>query len=451
MTARETRVAKPLRTIRAAMATVVTLAGLTLTMSPATAAASPHTRTACPTSKSPGIAACMILIRTDIKQRRESFFHGQAPVGFGYGPADLVAAYKLGTTKAVRKIAVIDAFNDPNAVFDLATYRSAWGLPKCRTLTKAGCLTVTNQLGATKKLPKNAGSTGWATQESVDVDLASAICPSCHIFLVEANSPKIEDLGTALNSAVEVLGASFVSNSYGTPESQAELGFDAKFYKHAGVAVTAAAGDSGFGVSYPAASEWVTAVGGTTLRKGGGSQRGWTESVWGSKAGGPGTGSGCSEFEPVPPAQTGRHLAAKDCPRRIDNDVAAVADPRTGVASYDTYDQHGWLEVGGTGVSAPLIAAVYALAGVPARGSFPNSYFYKHRQLSSTTQGTGGLNDITQGANGTCTTDPILCTAETGYDGPSGCGTPKGQSDFGPPPAQVRGRPRMSGHPVCIT
>src|SRR6185437_13872365 len=129
----------------------------------------------CPTSKTAGIAAYMILIRTDLKQRRESLFHGKAPVGFGFGPASLVAAYKLGTSKAVRKIAVVDAFNDPKAVSDLATYRSAWGLPKCKALTKAGCLTVTNQLGEIKRLPKNAGSTGWATQESVDVDMASAI------------------------------------------------------------------------------------------------------------------------------------------------------------------------------------------------------------------------------------------------------------------------------------
>ncbi|HEY3902986.1 MAG TPA: hypothetical protein VGM14_03620 [Streptosporangiaceae bacterium] len=445
---------KRLRAFRATMATVVTLAGVTLAMSPATAAASPHTRPACPTSRSSQTAACMILIRTDIKQKPEGFFHGKAPVGFGYGPADLVAAYKLGSSKAVRKIAVVDAFNDPKAVSDLATYRSAWGLPKCIKSTGAGCLTVTNQLGSAKKLPADARSTGWATEESVDVDMVSAICPSCHIFLVEASGPSLVDLGTALDSAVKVLGASFVSNSYGTSESKAELGFDTKFYEHAGVAVTAAAGDNGFGVSYPAASEWVTAVGGTTLKKGGGGKRGWTETVWGKKAGGAGsgTGSGCSRFEPVPPGQTSKHLVAKSCTRRIDNDVAAVANPRTGVASYDTYDQHGWLEVGGTGVSAPIIAAVYALAGVPAPGTFPNSYFYKHRQLDGMTQAAnGGLNDITQGANGTCTTDVILCNAETGYDGPSGCGTPDGQSGFDPPASQIRRRPEMSGHPVCIT
>jgi subtilase family serine protease len=442
------------RSFGATLAAGTVVAGLTLATSPAAAAATPHTRPACPTSKSPQTAACMILIRTDVKQRRESFFHGKAPVGFGYGPADLVAAYKLGRSKAVRKIAVVDAFNDPNAVSDLATYRSAWRLPKCIKLTGAGCLTVTTQLGSTKKLPKNAGSTGWATEESADIDMISAICPTCHIFLVEANSPKIDDLGIALDSAVKRLGASFVSNSYGTSESQAELGFDTRFYKHAGVAVTAAAGDNGFGVSYPAASEWVTAVGGTTLKKGGGGKRGWTETVWGNKAGGAnsGTGSGCSEFEPAPPAQTSKPLAPKTCTRRIDNDVAAVADPRTGVGSYDTYDQRGWLEVGGTGVSAPIIAAVYALAGVPARGTFPNSYFYKHRQPGDLTQAAGGgLNDITQGADGTCTTDPLLCNAETGYDGPSGCGTPDGQSGFGPPASQIRRRPKMSGHPVCIT
>lgn len=446
---------KKLSAVRALMAVVLTMTGLTLAISPATAnpssVVSPRTRPACPTSQNPGIAACMILIRTDIKQRPESFFHGKAPTGFGFGPGDLAAAYKLGTSKAVRKIAVVDAFNDPNAVSDLATYRSAWRLAKCKTSTKAGCLTVTNQLGATRKPPRNAGNTGWATEESVDVDMVSAICPNCHIYLVEANSPSLSDLGTAVNSAIKVLGADYVSNSYGTVESTAELGFDAKFYKHAGVAMTAAAGDNGFGVSYPAASEWITAVGGTTLTKGGGGKRGWTETVWGTRTGGPssGTGSGCSSFEPRPPQQTGKRWMTKGCTLRIDNDVAAVADPRTGVASYDTYDQHGWLEVGGTGVPTPIIAAVYALAGVPRPGTFPNSYPYKHPRR---------LNDITKGANGSavarvsgdCSSDPTLCTAGTGYDGPSGCGSPDGQSDFAAPArSRVRRIPAMSGHPVC--
>jgi hypothetical protein len=437
-----------LRVFGTLITAVLTVAGLTLAAGIAaagSAAAVAPTRPACAASQTPPLAACLVLIRTDIKQRPESAFGDKAPKGFGYGPADLVGAYKLGSLKTIRKIAVVDAYNDPKAAADLATYRSAWGLPKCRPSTKAGCLTVTNEFGASK-LPKNAGGSGWATEASVDVDMVSAICPSCQIFLVEAGSASLKDLGTAVNTAVKVLGAKYVSNSYGSPESRAELGYDTKYYKHAGVAVTAAAGDSGYGVSYPAASPWVTAVGGTTLTKGGGN-RGWTETVWGGRTG-QGTGSGCSKFEPRPPMQQGKDWLTKGCTHRIDNDVAAVANPGTGVASYDTYDQHGWLEVGGTGVSAPIIAAVYALAGVPAAGTFPVTYPYHDP---------GELNDVTKGLNGTCSSLPVLCHAGPHYDGPTGCGTPNGRSTFVRPKTAVRTRgagrvlrPGMSGHPCLL-
>ena len=372
-------------------------------------------RRACAVAQRPGVAACMALVRTDVRQRPAAFFRLAAPVGFGYGPADLVSAYKLPSSTTVRNVAVVDAYNDPNAVSDLATYRSSWGLPACNTTTGAGCLTVTNQNGAASPLPANSGSTGWATEESLDVDMVSATCPSCHIFLVEANSPTIGNLGTAVNSAVSVLGAGYVSNSYGASESSAETGWDTSYYNHPGVAVTASAGDGGYGVSYPAASQWVTAVGGTSLTRSS-TARGWTETVWGSSAGGEGTGSGCSKFEGKPSFQT-----HKGCSHRIDNDVAAVADPNTGVAVYDTYDQGGWLEVGGTSASSPIIASVFALAGAPAAGTFPNSYPYADP---------GALNDVTVGANGSCPAHPFLCHAKVGYDGPTGLGTPNGTAAF---------------------
>ena len=436
---------KNLRTCRRLATAALTAGVLTVAATPATAttAAGPRTRRACPVTKSPRTATCMVLIRTDIKQKTETFFHGKPPVGFGYGPSDLASAYELPSSHVVRNVAVVDAYNDPKAVSDLATYRAAWGLPKCDAKTKAGCLTVTNQFGVTIPLPRNMKSSGWATEESLDVDMVAAICPSCRIFLVEATSPSIKDLGTAVNSAIKLLGAKYVSNSYGAPESSAEIGYDAKYYKHAGVAVTAAAGISGYGVSYPAASRWVAAVGGTTLTRGGGT-RGWTETVWGRSTGGEGTGSGCSRFEPKPPVQTGKGFpVSRTCKHRVDNDVAAVADPRTGVAIYDTYDQHGWLEVGGTGVSAPIIAAVFALAGVPAAGTFPLTYPYMDRKE---------LHDVTRGANGTCRRSLILCHAERGYDGPSGCGSPWGVSAFRLHIHLVRLRgPNMAGLPCMPT
>ncbi len=356
----------------------------------------------------------MSLIRNGVTQRTEATLGRKTPVGYGYGPSSLISAYKLPSSTTVTKVAVIDAYNDPDAVSNLATYRSAWGEPACNTSTEAGCLTVTNQAGAASPLPTNSGDTGWATEESLDVDMVSAICPSCHIYLVEAKSPTTKHLGKAVNSAVNVIGADFVSNSYGGSQSSSDPTFDTDYYKHAGKAIVASAGDGGYGVSYPAASQYVTSVGGTSLNTSSGT-RGWTETVWGSSGGGEGTGSGCASHEAKPSWQTD-----SGCSKRTDNDVAAVADPNTGVAVYDTYDQGGWLEVGGTSASSPIIASVFALAGTPAAGTYPSSYPYAHAS---------DLFDVTSGADGSCSPS-YLCTAGAGYDGPTGLGTPDGVGAF---------------------
>ena len=354
--------------------------------------------------------ACLVLVRTDVPQRSAAAVGNGAPVGSGYGPSQLQSAYKLPSSTAGKKqiVAVVDAYNDPKAVSDFNTYRSSWGLPACNTTTKAGCLTVVNENGATSPLPVNASSTGWATEESLDVDMVAAICPNCRVYLVEANNPRTSDLGTGVDSAVSVLHAKYVSNSYGGGEDSSDPSLDSTYYKHKGVAVTASAGDDGYGVSYPAASRDVTAVGGTSLVTAS-NTRGWNETVWN------GTGSGCSQFDSKPKFQ-------KDtgCSRRTDNDVAAVADPNTGVAIYDTYDQGGWIEVGGTSASSPIIASVYTLAGAPAATTLPVKFPYKH---------TTSLFDVTSGNNGSCS-PAYLCTGEVGYDGPTGWGTPNGVGAF---------------------
>jgi subtilase family serine protease len=374
-------------------------------------AATQNYRRVCAVTTRPAIMSCMALIRTDIRQRLEAAFGHDAPVGYGYGPSDLRSAYNLPSTTAGRgqTVAVVDAYNDPDAVSNVATYRSAWGLPACDSSTGAGCLTVLNQNGKASPLPTNAGDTGWATEESLDVDMVSAICPKCHILLMEADAASVKSLGTAVDSAVR-LGAGFVSNSYGGSQSKNDPTYDTDYYQHPGIAVTASAGDDGYGVSYPAASQYVTSVGGTSLVKDPAVTRGWTETVW------DGTGSGCARKDEAKPSWQ----KDKGCHNRTDNDVAAVADPDTGVAIYDTYDQSGWLEVGGTSVASPLIASVYALAGTPTAGTYPSSYPYAH---------TGDLNDVTVGSNGTCH-ETYLCTAGPGYDGPTGWGTPNGTGAF---------------------
>jgi hypothetical protein len=223
------------------------------------------------------------------------------------------------------------------------------------------------------------------------------------------------DLGTAVNTAVS-LGAVAVSNSYGGQENLAETGVDL-YFNHPGVAITVSSGDSGYGVEYPASSSYVTAVGGTSLVRNS-SSRGWTESAWNHAS------SGCSAYESKPSWQTD-----PGCTRRAVADVAAVGDPATGVAAYDSYRTTGWQVFGGTSVSAPIIAGVYALAGRPAAGTYPSAYPYSH---------TASLHDVTVGSNGSC---PVgyLCTAGVGYDGPTGSGTPNGTGAF------------TSGSPVTIT
>ena len=340
----------------------------------------------------------------------------------GLGPTDIQSAYKLaGLDAAGRTVAVVDAYNDPNAASDLATYRSQYGLPACTVAN--GCFGQVNQSGAAGPLPSD--DAGWAEEESLDLDAISAACPTCHILLVEANSAGTADLAAAENAAAAAPGVAAVSNSYGGSEAASETSTDGD-YDHPGIAITASSGDGGHGVEYPAASPDVTAVGGTTLTAAG-NARGWTETAWS------GAGSGCSQYEPKPSWQLD-----PGCARRTVADVSADADPNSGLAIYDTYNTcgsssecdtmieegavqglDGWAQVGGTSLSSPLTASVYALAGNTASidgGSYP----YAH---------TGSLFDATSGSNGSCA-GSYLCTAGPGYDGPTGLGTPDGTGAF---------------------
>ncbi|MET8947771.1 putative Ig domain-containing protein [Streptomyces sp. NPDC004542] len=359
----------------------------------------------CATAK-PGHASCFAQRRTDIRQRLAA---AVAAAPSGLSPANLHSAYNLPSTGGSGlTVAVVDAYNDPNAESDLATYRSTYGLSAC---TKAnGCFKQVSQTGSTISLPTN--DTGWAGEEALDLDMVSAVCPNCNIVLVEASSATDSDLGTAENEAV-ALGAKFVSNSWGGSESSSQTSEDTSYFKHPGVAITVSSGDSAYGAEYPATSQYVTAVGGTALSASSNS-RGWTESVWKTSST-EGTGSGCSSYDPKPSWQTDT-----GCSKRMEADVSAVADPATGVAVYDTYGGSGWAVYGGTSASAPIIAGVYALAGTPGSGDYPAKYPYSH---------TGSLYDVTSGNNGSCSTS-YFCTAATGYDGPTGWGTPNGTAAF---------------------
>ena len=322
----------------------------------------------------------------------------------GFGPNDLQNAYALPSATAGKKqtVAIVDANDDPSAAADMAVYRSTFHLPACTTVN--GCFRKVDQHGS-KNYPD--ADPNWAAEIALDLDMVSAICPNCHILLIEANSASFDNLGTAVNTAVR-LGATVVSNSYGSREKLTDATTVAHYYTHPGVILTASSGDNGYGVQLPAAFQDVIAVGGTTLTRTS-NARGWIESAWG------GSGSGCSQYISKPVWQ-------KDtfCQYKTVADVSAVADPDTGVAIYNSYQSYddNWSVSGGTSASSPIIASIYALASNAIK--IDGAYLYQHA---------ANLNDITNGNNGSCLPEP-LCTSGKGYDGLTGLGTPKGIGAF---------------------
>ena len=352
--------------------------------------------------------------------RHDTFVNGkaapQATAPGGFNPADLQSAYNLpsATAGSGQTVAIVDAYDDPKAEADLATYRAQFGLPACTTAN--GCFRKVNQSGGTR-MPRANG--GWAQEISLDLDMVSATCPNCHILLVEASSSSMTSLGAAVNEAAK-LGATEISNSYGGGESSSDPSYDTSYFNHPGVAITVSTGDSGYGVEYPAASQYVTAVGGTSLQRNSTVSRGWSESVW-STTSTEGAGSGCSRYDARPSWQSSVSNISSVCAKRAVADVSAVADPYTGVSVYDSYSYQGysgWLVFGGTSVASPIIASVYALAGNASAVSY-GSYPY----VQSTS-----LNDVTSGQTASCGSD--LCSAAAGWDGPTGLGTPNGTGAF---------------------
>jgi subtilase family serine protease len=329
-----------------------------------------------------------------------------APPSTALTAAQLENAYKLtGLLSGGRTVAIVDAYGYPNLERDLGVFRSTFGLPAC---TKAnGCLTILNQTGGSKPPSFNAG---WGGEQALDVQAVSAACPDCKIVMVQANTASFANLGAAENTAAAQPGVAAISNSYGGGDA-ADTTY-AKYYSHPGIAITASTGDNGYkGASYPASSSYVTAVGGTSLVASG-NARGWTESVWS------GAGSGCSTINAALPAAAPFNTG---CPGRAMADVAAVADPNLGglAVYYPTNSRSStWGQIGGTSEAAPIIAAVYALSGNTA--GYANAVPYAHP---------GNLFDVTTGSNGSC---PTLqwCTAGTGWDGPTGLGTPNGAGGF---------------------
>lgn len=252
----------------------------------------------------------------------------------GWSPAQLESAYNLPSASkgAGQIVAVVDAYDNPNVASDLAAYRSTFGLPIAN-------FTKYNQRGQRGHYPK--GNVGWGVQIDQDVEMVSASCPNCKIYLIEANTSNWSDIESAEAEAV-TLGAGIIGNSY------AGYGADQSYYNTRGVTYLASAGNAPGTLMDPADFGSVAAVGGTVLSQGGGGSRGWTETVW------PNAGGGCS-FQPKPPWQHDRK-----CAYRLGDDVSAVAE---NVAEYDSYGYGGWFTVGGTTVATGFLAGVFGLAG----------------------------------------------------------------------------------------
>ncbi|HTU77971.1 MAG TPA: S8 family serine peptidase [Solirubrobacteraceae bacterium] len=485
-------------------------------------------RAVCP-PPAPGEAACMALAlvpRTEqarahthplgVLRASSPATHSAAAGDFGLRPQDLHSAYDLPTSApSTQTIALVDAFNDLTAEEDLATYDTEFALPQCTAAS--GCFKKVNENGETGNPPFPATQSNltkeetackghseeacelvadadrWTVEMSLDVETAHAICQSCKIVLVEADTPSYANLETAENTAAR-LSAQEISNSWGGPECiEGECEADTSPFDHPGIVITASAGDEGYldwlaeprspYANYPASLPDVVAVGGTRLLLGEDGERAG-ETVWndggeseGSADGYGAGGSGCSvQFLAKPWQRAVSDWSRVGCGgARAVADVAADADPYTGVAVYDsnrecesTYSegptQHTvhWCTIGGTSLASPLIAATFALAGGAHGVEFPARTLYENAAKSTT-----ALYDVTEGSNGECLgpfdeetaetacepaeeaqtscSGQLICLAGPGYDGPTGLGTPAGLGAFEPPAQEAETETETGG------
>ena len=454
------------RVIAAAMTTFVAAAATVVLPLPAGASSSTSraAKVACG-RPARGQRSCRAAVVTENGGRYRPTLSPQSVTNGGYSPRQIEEAYGLlGSLNhgSDQTVAVIDAYDDPNAESDLGVYRSQWGLTTCTSVN--GCFSKVDEYGAPVNgqvplassnpncNPNVDPSCGWGTETSLDLDAVSASCPLCHILLVEGDDTFDSSLAQAVATA-ERLGAREVSLSFGGGEAPGDGTFWNGVLDKPGVAILAASGDNGYlgetgflpdgssfnSASYPAASPYVVAVGGTSLNQSSGSARGWSETVWDN--GTQGTGSGCSHYEPQPSWQT---AIPAGCTKRMVADVSADADPNTGLAVYDTWDSASWNLVGGTSLSTPLVAGMVGLAGGYDSSVYGAQPLYTHRSL------TGVVNDVTTGTNVTsvsCSGSPaFFCTGQAGYDGPTGWGTPAAA-----PPATVSTPPDPVATPQQLT
>ncbi|HEY3960713.1 MAG TPA: S53 family peptidase [Solirubrobacteraceae bacterium] len=409
-------------------------------------------------------------------------------------PSELTGAYGLDGLPApatTQTIAIVDAFDDPTIVSDLAHYDKQFGLLECTTGT--GCFRKINQEGSEspQELPASNGNgeepeAGWALEISTDVEVAHSLCQSCHILLVEAASESFPDLLAAEQTA-EHAGATEISDSWGGPECEQDTCMtESSAFEDPTVLIAVAAGDQGFedwdaqsatertSVDYPASSPHVVAVGGTRLLQTHGSWQ--SETVWndggqnakGERGGYGASGGGCSSSFAAQAWQLSLpNWGSVGCnSHRAVADISADADPYTGVAIYDSTpvteagkEIKGWNVLGGTSVASPIVASIFALAGGANGVAYPAQTLYENASDAP-----ASLHDVTSGSNGECLkpfnentgqsgcssteqassscAGKLICLAHAGYDGPSGVGSPNGIAAFQPPSQEAKRQAR---------
>jgi subtilase family serine protease len=319
----------------------------------------------CPGSRQVRFANCDSVVVTDA--------HGQplastSPTGLS--PATIQAAYSFSTSLsgAGKTIAIVDAYNDPNAESDLGVFSAQYGLPACTTSN--GCFQKVNQTGGTS-YPKS--NSGWALEISLDLQWAHAIAPGAHVLLVEASSNSFANLMAAEDYAAS--HSQYVSNSWGGSEFSGESTYDGHF-SHSGVSFFVSAGDSGLPAEYPSASPNVISVGGTTLH--------FSSGAFSNETGWSGSGGGCSAYEAANASQLTGSINCSG--KRATPDVSLDADPSSGVSVYDTVrysGQSGWFTVGGTSASSPMWAARSADSGAVVNAAYVYGTNITYRDITS--------------------------------------------------------------------
>jgi len=337
-----------------------------------------------------------------------------APPTTAFGPGQVRHAYgfdQITNQGRGQTIGLVDAYDDPSIEADLGVFNAQFGLPACTSSN--GCFRKVYVGG--KKPVANAN---WAVEIALDVEWAHAMAPQANIVLVEARSNSLSDLIAASKAAVSN-GASVVSMSWTTGEFSSEKNTDNSFLA-SGVTFLAASGDSGTGVSYPAASPDVVAVGGTSLSLDANGNY-LAETAWS------GSGGGLSTVEHEPSFQAQFNIPNDPQGHRGVPDVSYNANPGTGYAVYDSVAINGyagWFQVGGTSAGTPQWAALVAIANSlrsaagKAHLSSTDPSLYTLAQAAANAD----FNGITQGSNGAC---GAVCNAAAGYDYVTGLGTPQ--------------------------